>query len=79
MANLAFGGGYSPKWPDEEDFLKEIFTPLFGESDDPLKPVVRRFYWEAFSMATNEMARKSNRNDEDEKPKNLPAAERSEG
>ena len=78
MANLAFGIGYSAKGPDDEAFKKEILVPLFGELADPLKPTVRRFYWEAFQMATNEMTRRSNRNDEDEKPKKLPAAERSE-
>ena len=78
MANLAFGIGYSAKGPDDEAFKKEILVPLFGELADPLKPGVRRFYWEAYQMATNEMTRRSNRNDEDEKPKKLPAAERSE-
>ena len=78
MANLAFGIGYSAKGPDDDAFKKEIIVPLFGEQPNPLKPGVRRFYWEAFQMATNEMARRTNRNDEDEKPKKLPAAERSE-
>ncbi len=78
MANLAFGIGYSAKGPDDEAFKKEILVPIFGEEANPLKPTVRRFYWEAFQMATNEMTRRTNRNDEDEKPKKLPAAERSE-
>ena len=89
MANFAFGIGYSAKGPDDEAFKKEILVPIFGEVvpkdadgneiPNPLKPTVRRFYWEAFQMATNEMSRRSNRNDEDDaKPKKLPAAERSE-
>jgi len=56
----------------------EIFVPLFGDAPDALKPVVRKLYFEAFAMATNDMARRSNRNEDDEKPKKLPAAERSE-
>ncbi len=78
MSNLCFGCGYSPKGPDDADFQREIFVPLFGDAADPLKPVVRKLYFEAFSMTSNDMARRSNRNDEDEKPKKLPAAERSE-
>ena len=74
MANLAFGIGYSAKGPDDDAFKAEILAPLFGDQPNPLKPGVRRFYWEAFQMATNEMARRTNRNDEDEKPKKLPAA-----
>ncbi len=76
MANLAFGIGYSAKGPDDEAFKKEILVPLFGELADPLKPTVRRYYWEAFQEGTKEKTRRSNRNNEDEKPKELQAAER---
>ena len=81
MGNLAYGCSFSPKGPELEEFKNDILLPLFPEGSEHLnlKPVVRRLYWEAYTMASNEIARKSTRDDDEGvRPKKLPPAERSE-
>ena len=76
MADLAFACSFSTKGPDDAAFQKDILVPLLGEEVQGNKSAIRRLYFEAFLMASNEMSRKGSRNEEDEKPKKLPIAER---
>jgi hypothetical protein len=78
MAKFGFGANYVPGRADETPFINDIIVPLFGNANAPEKPIVRRLFFEAYTMAAADIQRRTSRPDEEDKPKRIPIAERAE-
>ena len=79
LGNFAFAISFSPGAPiSEETFLKEIFTPLLAnDAETSVKRTkIRRLYWEAYSAAAADMARRGNPEPPLEKATVMPTEER---
>ena len=81
--DYAFATGFSPGAPvSDEMFRKEILVPVLGEqeADNPAnanRHRLRRLYWEAYSAAAADLARRiSPEAPEDKNVKTLPPEER---
>ena len=80
-ADFAFAVRFQPgAGPDEEKLFPAIFQKIFPEmkpeDDSPNIIRVRRLYWESYSVAAVDMARRMSPDSEPEKPRQLPKEER---
>ena len=78
MGSFAFSANYVPGRADEGPFIDEVVRPLFQEDNPPRKAMVRRLFFEAYSLSAADMNRKALQPDDDDKPKKMPLAERAE-
>jgi hypothetical protein len=76
MAKFGFGANYVPGRADETPFINDIIVPLFGDANAPQKPIIRRLFFEAYTMAASDIQRRTSKPDEEDKPKKIPVAER---
>jgi hypothetical protein len=76
MAKFGFGANYVPGRADEAPFINDIIVPLFGDANSPQKPVIRRLFFEAYTMAASDIQRRTSKPYEEDKPKKIPVAER---
>ena len=76
MGAFAFSANHQPGSPDETSFLNEVVIPVVGDVNHPLKAMLRRLHFEAFSMVAEEARRRASRTDDEEKPRKLPLAEK---
>jgi hypothetical protein len=77
FSSFAFAANFQPGGADDSNFIKDVITPLVGTADHPLRATIRFLFFESFTIAVEELKRKSRVDDED-KPKKLPALERVE-
>ena len=52
---FAFAANYVPGTKDDEPFIKDVVIPLLGREDHPAKPMLRRLFFEAFTVMAEEM------------------------
>jgi hypothetical protein len=76
MAKFGFGANYVPGRADEAPFINDIIVPLFGDANAPQKPIIRRLFFEAYTMAASDVQRRTSKPDDEDKPKKIPVAER---
>ena len=76
MGAFAFSSNYAPGQADDTKFIQDVVVKLTGEEDSVKKPALRRLHFESFSLVAADMAARSSRIDEDEKPRKLPGVER---
>ena len=76
MGAFAFSCAHFPGSSDDSMFSNEVIIPLLGDPGHVLKPQVRRFFFEAYTMAALDVQRRATPGDEADKPKKLPAPER---
>jgi hypothetical protein len=74
---FAFAAAYQPGNPDDSVFTTKVVIPLLGSADDPRCAKLRFLHFESFTLAVEELKRKS-RHEDDDRPKKLPALERNE-
>ena len=67
--------GGTPSQADDTAFINDVVVPVLGRDDHPKKAILRRVYYEAYTLAAADMKRKVERT-EDDAPRKLPAAER---
>ena len=75
---LAFASDYVPGSSDPEVFIKEVVKPLVGdeaEKQNKYKPLLKRLFTEAYTMAAHDVQNRSEAKDSDE-PRKMPSAER---
>ena len=77
LGKFAFAGNYTPGKPDDTPFVNEVVIPLFGKDNPPEKAALRQLYYIAYAMNAAVTAREVNQVEDEEKPKKLPAPERS--
>ena len=77
MGKFAFAAGFRPGVTDDSVFRTEIFTPLLGgpDAEPRLRPLVRRLFFEAFTLSAADMKRQLDRGDDDA-PRRVPNVER---
>ena len=61
MAKFGFGANYVPGRADEAPFINDIIVPLFGDANSPQKPVIRRLFFEAYTMAASDIQRRTSK------------------
>ena len=76
LAEFGFASNYRPMGLDDAPFINEVIVPLLGDPGHKKKAIVRRLYFEAFSMAAADVNRRATIPDEDDKPKRLPMVEK---
>jgi hypothetical protein len=76
MAAFAFSANHQPGNADETSFIDEVVVPILSSNPHPLKAMLRRLHFEAFAMVAEDARRRSSQTDDDDKPRKLPAAEK---
>ena len=72
---FAYSSSYTPGSQDDSKFLKEVVAELLGSEGHQKAAVVRRLYFESYTVATAELRRRHDRT-EDEAPRKIPATEK---
>eukprot|EP00973_Karenia_brevis_P048074 6671442-Karenia_brevis.AAC.1 len=75
LGAFAFSSSYTPGQPDDAKFIADVVVPVLGDANHPQKSVLRRAYYEAFTMEAADLRRKVDRSDDDP-PRKMPAPER---
>lgn len=76
LGAFAFAANHMPGNPDETSFVVEVVIPILGVEASPLKAMLRRLHFEAYSMIAEDARRRSMRSEDDDKPRKLPQAEK---
>jgi hypothetical protein len=76
MGEFAFAANYSPGQQDDSNFVVEIVEALTGDRASSKKAALRRLFFESFSQVATEMAARTVRADDEDKPRRLPGIER---
>ena len=76
LAKFAFAANYVPGKADDTPFVNDVVIPLFHTPNPPEKAALRQLFYVAYSMNAAEMVRMTTANEDEDKPKKLPAAER---
>ena len=71
---LAFATDYVPGASPPELFVKEIFEPL--GVDGKFKPMVKRLFVEAYTMAAQDVQNRADGSKDPDEPRKMPNAER---
>ena len=78
MAAFGFSSSYVPGRSDETVLVEKVFKPILGNADHVLEPMVRRLFFEAYTVAAADITRRVTNPDTEEKPRKLPLVERAE-
>ena len=58
LAKFAFSTSYTPGGAAGDDvFLKDVVRPVIGSDEGPEKPLLRRLFYEAFTLAAADLRR----------------------
>ena len=76
-ANFAFSSSYQPGSTDEGPFVEAVLKKILGDTGaaHAQAPVLRRLFYESYTLVASELKRKMERVDDD-KPKIMPLQER---
>lgn len=75
LGAFAFSSSYTPGQTDDAPF-KEVLRAVLAEPEGPQAALVRRVFFEAYTMAAADLKKRIEKTDEDP-PRRLPVAERS--
>ena len=68
MGEFAFAANYAPGQADDSVFITEIVAPLTADPKSAKIAALRRLLFECYSAFASDMAQRTNRTEEDEKP-----------
>ena len=72
---FAYASSYTPGSPDDKAFIDNVVLKIVESADNPKTAVLRRLYFESYTVATAELRRKHDRTEEDA-PRKIPAKEK---
>ena len=72
---FAYSSSYVPGAVDDSKFVQDVVIPLLERDDHPKKSLVRRLFFESYTVATAELRRRHDRTEEDA-PRRVPASEK---
>ena len=75
IGGYGFACSYIPGQGSDDVFKADVLIPLLGAANHPTAPLLRRFYFECYSMAAAEMRSRIDRSSADP-PKSMPQPER---
>ena len=78
LSQFAFAANHAPGRADETAFVNDVIIPLLGNEKDPRKAIVRRLFFESYSLMAADMARRAERPSDEARPVKLPLVERHE-
>eukprot|EP00973_Karenia_brevis_P059786 8322169-Karenia_brevis.AAC.1 len=58
-ANFAFAANYIPGSADEGPFINEVVVPILGSENHPLKPALRRLFFDCYTMLAADAQRRA--------------------
>eukprot|EP00973_Karenia_brevis_P084509 11730072-Karenia_brevis.AAC.1 len=76
VATFAFSANYVPGNPDDSAFTNEVVMELLGSDTHPLKPALRRLFFDCYTMVAADAQRRAVGVEDDAKPRKLPGPER---
>eukprot|EP00973_Karenia_brevis_P043459 6022589-Karenia_brevis.AAC.1 len=68
VANFAFAANYIPGSPDDSAFINDVIVPVLGTIDHPMKPALRRLFFDCYTMLAADAQRKAVGVEDDAKP-----------
>lgn len=74
-ATLAFSSSFQPGSADEAPFVKGVIKKVLNTADHPKAPILRRLFYEAYTLVAAELKKRVDRTEED-RPKVMPIQER---
>ena len=78
LSQFAFAANHAPGRADETAFVNDVIIPLLGNEKDPRKAIVRRLFFESYSLMAADMARRAERPGDEARPVKLPLVKRHE-
>ena len=75
FGNLAFASAYVPGSGDETSFENDVILPILGDKKHIRRPALRRLFYEAFTLCSNDMSRRTEQKSDDSIVR-MPPAER---
>ena len=73
---LAFASSYVPGVGDDAVFVRDVVTSILGRHEHPSRHILRRPYYEAYTLAAADLKARQERCGDDAAPRQLPLAER---
>ena len=75
FSRFAFASSYTPGNPDDSSYIEAVQNAVLGTGDQPLAPVLKRLYFEAYTAVAADLRRKLERTEGDA-PRKMPMPER---
>ena len=75
FSRFAFASSHTPGNPDDSSYIEAVQNAVLGTGDQPLAPVLKRLYFEAYTAVAADLRRKWERTEGDA-PRKMPMPER---